>query len=130
MKLWNIMTDNVHLLLDASTTLIRSRIISRWKYNKKDFNKNPAYLSECLIIRSSHRSCSIKYAVLKKFAIFTGKHLLKSLFNKVQLFKKRLQHSCFPVNVAKFLRTHILKNRCKRLLLNYGKPIFTKLSKY
>ena len=31
--------------------------------------------------------------------------------------KKRLQHSCFLVNIAKFLRTPILKNFCERLLL-------------
>ena len=104
MKIWNIMTDNVHLLLDASTTLIRSRIISRWKYNKKDFNKNPAYLSECLIIRSSHRSCSIKYAVLKKLAIFTGKHLLKSLFNKVQLFKKETPTQLFSCKCSEIFK--------------------------
>ena len=41
----------------------------------------------------------------------TGKHLvLESLFNKVagpkacNFTKKRLQHRCFPVNIAKFLR--------------------------
>ena len=32
--------------------------------------------------KSSHRKCSTKEAVLKNFAIFTGK-LLRSLFNKV-----------------------------------------------
>ena len=40
---------------------------------------------------------------------------------KLQAFsfiKKRLQHSCFPVNIAKFLRTPILKKICKRLLLD------------
>ena len=30
--------------------------------------------------------------------------------------KKRLEHSCFPVNIAKMLRTAILKNICQRLL--------------
>ena len=41
--------------------------------------------------------------------------VLESLFNKVaglkayNLIKKRLQHSCFPVNIAKFVRTPILK---------------------
>ena len=33
--------------------------------------------------------------------------------------KKRLQHRCFPVNIAKFLRTPILKNICERLLLKF-----------
>ena len=32
--------------------------------------------------------------------------------------KKKLQHRCFPVSVAKILRTPILKNICERLLLN------------
>ena len=47
----------------------------------------------------------------------------ESLFNKVaglqacNFMKKRLQHSCFPVNTAKFLKTPILKNICERLLL-------------
>ena len=31
--------------------------------------------------------------------------------------KKRLQHRCFPVIIAKFLRIPILKNICERLLL-------------
>ena len=41
--------------------------------------------------------------------------MLESLFNKVAglkaciFIKKRLQHRCFPVNIAKFLRTPILK---------------------
>ena len=42
-------------------------------------------------------SCSqmfFKIGILKNFAIFTGKHLCL-----------RLKHRCFPVNVAKFLRT-------------------------
>ena len=58
-----------------------------------------------------------KISVLKYFAIFTGKHLCwslflikLSLFNKVaglkpgSFIKKRLQHRCFPLNIAKFLR--------------------------
>ena len=36
-------------------------------------------LKNCLISRSSHKSCSIEKAVLKYFAIFTGKHLCWSL---------------------------------------------------
>ena len=52
------------------------------------------------------------------------KPVLESLFNKVaglkawNFIKNRLQHSCFPVKFAKFLRTPILKNICERLLLN------------
>ena len=43
-----------------------------------------------------------KKAVLKNFAMFTGKHLCWNLFlSKVASLKKRLQHSCFPVNISK-----------------------------
>ena len=62
--------------------------------------------------------------------------VLESLFNKAaglkvcNFIKKRLQHRCVPVNIAKFLgtpilkniakflRTPILKNICGRLLLH------------
>ena len=77
-----------------------------------------------LNIRSCHRRCSVKKGVLKNFAIFTGKQLclIESPFNKVRLktsqfIKKRLQHLCLLVNIAKSLRTTILKNICERLLL-------------
>ena len=59
-----------------------------------------------------------KKSVLKKFPIFTGNYLCSSLFLiKLQTLRpatllKRLQHKCFPVNIAKFLRTPILKNIC------------------
>ena len=61
-----------------------------------------------------------KRAVLKNFAIFTGKRLCLSLFLKVlglQLYGKRLQHKCFSVNIGKILGTRILNNIYQRLLL-------------
>ena len=45
--------------------------------------------------------------------------LLESLFNKASglktcnVIKKRLQHSCFPVKFAKYLRVSILENICE-----------------
>ena len=48
--------------------------------------------------------------------------MLESFINKFSglkawnFIKKRLQHGCFPLNIAKFLRTPILKNICERLL--------------
>ena len=74
--------------------------------------------------RSSHQRCSVIKGRHKNFATFTGKHLfvLESLFNKVCNFiKKRLKHKCFPLNIAKFLRTPTLKNICERLLLKGSK---------
>ena len=42
-----------------------------------------------------------KISVLQNFSILTGKHLCWSLF----LIMESLQHRCFPVNIAKFLKT-------------------------
>ena len=55
----------------------------------------------------------------------TGGVLLKKLFSKIsqysptglQLYKKRLQDRGFPVNIAKFSNTAILKNIRERLIL-------------
>ena len=49
-----------------------------WICCSKNFNTNS-------FNRSSHRRCSVRKGVLRKFAKFTGKHLGQSLFfNKVQ----------------------------------------------
>ena len=56
-------------------------------------------------------------AGIKSFAIFTGKHLCWSLFLiKLQdwrlafSLKKKLQHRCFHINIARFLKTAFLWN--------------------
>ena len=61
-------------------------------------------------------------AVLKNLAIFTGKALCSSIFlsenaglQSCNFIKKRLQHRCFPVNIAQFLRASLLKNICETL---------------
>ena len=62
--------------------------------------------------------------------------VLDSLFTKVaglkvcSFIKKRLQHRCFPVNIAKFLRTPILKNICKWLPLKLIKIPSSKVIKF
>ena len=75
-------------------------------------------------VLNGHQRCSVKKCVLRNFAEFTEKHLCQSLFfNKVSglrtatLLKKRLWHRCFPVNFAKFLRTHFSQNTSGRLHL-------------
>ena len=64
----------------------------------------------------NYRSCSqifLKIGALKNFTNFTTEHLcwhhflIKFLINFI---KKRLQHNCFPVNWAKFLRRSFLQN--------------------
>ena len=72
-------------------------------------------ISNLFLFRSSHRKCSIKKVVLKIFPVLTGKHLCRSqLFIKL---KRWLQHKCFLVNTASFLKTPILKNICEQLRL-------------
>ena len=73
-----------------------------------------------------------KKAVLKNFAIFTGRHLCWNLLlNKnaglqgPSFIKKRLEHRCFFANIEKFLRTPILKNICERLLLRVSLELFS-----
>ena len=72
-----------------------------------------------------------KKGVLRNFTKFTGKHQCKSLiFNKVTglrpatLLKTRLLHRCSPVNFVKFLRTPILTERLRWLLLIVGEDFF------
>ena len=73
--------------------------------------------------RSSHRRCSIKIGALNRCNIYRKTLVLKSPFNKVtdlqasNFVKTRLEHSCFPVIIAKFLKTLVSKIICKRQLL-------------
>ena len=48
--------------------------------------------------------------VIKNFAKFTEKYLYWSLF----------RHGCFPLNIAKFLRTTILENIWERMVAGWG----------
>ena len=54
--------------------------------------------------------------------------MLELLFNKVagcNFIKKRLQRRCFPVKFVEFLRTPILEDICKRLVLYFVPLIFS-----
>ena len=57
--------------------------------------------------------------VLRNFAKFIVKHLCQE--SLATLLKKRLWHSCFPVNFVKFLRTSFLTEHLRWLLLEFGK---------
>ena len=82
-----------------------------------------------LNFRSSHQSCSIEKAVLKKFHnIHKKTTVLESLFNRVAGLKACnfiirgtpiQQHRCLLVNIAKFLRTSILKKIFEQLPLEF-----------
>ena len=71
------------------------------------------------------RRCSSKKGDLKNFAIFTGKLVLNFLLSKVtglkarNFMKKKLQHRCFPLNIAKLLRTIVFISNTDSLHLKY-----------
>ena len=73
--------------------------------------------------------CSIKKLFLKILQYSKSCKILQIFFNEnvglqsCNFFKKRLQHRCFPVNIAKFLRTPVLKNICQRLFERFRTQI-------
>ena len=87
--------------------------------------------------KSSHPRCSIKKMLFVKiFAFFTrttcetSTQVLGRGWNKVagrktsKFIKKRIQHRCFPVNIAKFLLTPVFKDICVWLVLKIIKKDF------
>ena len=74
--------------------------------------------------RSSHPEVLCEEGVFRGFAKFAGDRLCRShFFNKVAsmrpvaLSKRRLGHRCFPVGIAKFLRTPFLAEHLRWLFL-------------
>ena len=57
--------------------------------------------------RSNRWQVFFKISALKNTAILTGNTCVEVSFEQScsNFIKKRLQHRCFPVNIAKFLRT-------------------------
>ena len=82
--------------------------------------------------------CSIKRAVLKNFATFTGKQscwslfLIKSRFNKglevCNFIKKGLQNRCFAVNIPKFLRISFWRTSANNFFWIFERVLNTPLS--
>ena len=73
--------------------------------------------------RQKSLELSYKKAILKNFAIFTGKRLYWSLFLiKFQSCRPatslKRDSNTFPVNIVKFLKTLILKDIYEQLLVN------------
>ena len=77
--------------------------------------------------RNSRPEVCCEKGVLKNLAIFDGKYLCWTL-PACSFIKKRLQHSCFLVNIAKFLKTPILGSICERLFPK--KELYTDVDVY
>ena len=75
------------------------------------------------LVKKQPREMFCKKGVLKFRKFYRKTPVLESIFNNISglqscnFIKKRLQHRCFPIKFAKFLRTPILKNICERLFL-------------
>ena len=112
----------VHLSIIAALSYFSVYNLISWiaaniylfKFNSRTLEK---------IVNYERQRCSIKKAAPEDFAIFAEK--TESLLNRLTGFKtcnflkKRLQYRCFPVNIAKFLRTLILVKIWKQLLLPF-----------
>ena len=80
--------------------------------------------------KSSRSHMFFKIGVLKNIAIFTRKHLCWRLFliklhtSRPVTLLKGVSSTVGLANIARFLRTPILKNTCERLLLKFMKVFF------
>ena len=89
------------LFLETLQQRLRNSLRNFWeKLYREMIFVTVVFSKFCKKSRSCHQRCSIKKAVLNNFAIFTRKHLCRSLF----LIKWRLQHRCFSLNIVKFLK--------------------------
>ena len=114
--------SSAQLAMSISFT-IRKRSL-RNMLNDKGFCRHSWSLrhSRNKLLGSSRPEVFCKKGVLRNFARFTGKHLCKSFFYSINwpatLLKKKLWHRCFPVNLAKFVKTPFFKEYLRWLLLN------------
>ena len=78
----------------------------RNKHPRRNINSKKQELQKQLFADFHQNKCSLKFC-----SIYRKTTVLESLFKKVaglearKSIKERLQHRCFPVNIAKFLRT-------------------------
>ena len=132
-------SDSIRLLLEPKVVMRAEVTFTKkfWYENKYEITPN----RNCRVVKENkgmvkdhhikppksimNRRCSTKKVVHKNFLIFTEKHLCWSLFfNKnagyqsCSFIKKRLQHRCFLVDIAKLLRTAIFKNICELPLVS------------
>ena len=118
--------------MQANLNVIPGTVNQFWKlypFNRKNISAKQFSLAICprFVFRLLHApkfqifstKLSMMVKVVKLFTgalwkrcsdNFIGKHLYRSLFNKVSYLqaKERLQHRCFPVSFTKYFRTLFL----------------------
>ena len=99
--------------------------------------QNKLLLTLLLLLMLQSFADVLEDSSFKNVVKFTEKHLYRILFfSKVAgfqvgtFFRKRLRQKCFPVNFANFLRTLILQNTSKLLLLCFEEVIIRDDIKY
>ena len=104
---------------------------NKLRYLQKSPNSLDVWLGDLykhVATEAATRGVLNKMVLKKDVTKLTEKHLCQRLiFNKVSglrpllkrptLLKKRLWHSCFPVNFVKYLRTPIVQKTAGRVLL-------------
>ena len=84
---------------------------------------SPCCYSCCFHFQKQPFADVLQNSVLKDFARIHRKNNCVGVSDLMKLLKKRLQHRCFPVNFAKFLKAPILKNTSGLLLLRFEKGV-------
>ena len=128
---WPIKSSKEEIFLSCdSKELFEQRFVKVLDQNQKHVEARnqrtgtPAYFTVCgRTVRSSHRRCCIRKLFLKILQYRQETPVLES--KTCNFIKKRPQHRCFPVNIAKYLILLILKDICKQLHFNFfnGSPL-------
>ena len=100
----------------TSSFLALWRSFAKVSFTKMKINVKTFSTAEAAVGKNSYCRYSTKWVFLKISQKFTGKHLCWSFLwfikvNTYNFIKKGLQHSCFPVNVGKFLRRPFERTR-------------------
>ena len=120
-KFQNIFSTNLNCLFNLCTFTQAMRLFSYFFFVTLlhlSYKRDISYFLCNPFFRSSHWRCSVKSDIPTKFHM--KRPILESLFNNVAAWhctfsKDRLQHWYFPTRFAKFFRTSISWNICKRL---------------
>ena len=114
-------TCNMPLCVEKKKLLVCHNKVAKqlqlFNYFFKKIQKQPREKQKQPLEEFFKQICPSKFCKLHKKTPVLETFLIKLQLSPCKLFKKRLQHKCFPVKFAKLLRTSILKNICKRLLL-------------
>ena len=103
--------------VQATNQDFRSTSLQTFRFENEEKKKsgNEAVVCSQSFLKSSRSQIFFKKCAVKNFANFTGKHVC---------IKKRLQHRCFPVKFAKFLRPSFFTEHLRCLLLKLNIYMF------